>query len=496
MINYTREGVRAYVKSFERAPIEYLSVPKWIRRFASVQGCGASSTDEMIALKMSSEGCYLIRAREVLLLTEEQRAALATTTSLIIPRPRQVHPGAKITAGEIQEKVVKSLERAAALLEILHSRLTLSPMSAFFLPPELCTKSSLLLRAVAPNWHSEATSMSGATTMPSPDLDPARNSVPQVVMVSRALVEDWDGDEDAAGMKGLGPVEREKSREAQEPVTMLVTHMPLLEDAITAKKSGSARVARALSETPSLHSIYGDATSMAVQRDESSSSIMDQGSLSREALQPIELALAPAHETAPAPATQPACHPPAPVPSQMQQAAPAVTSASAGEGPSPRTAPAVPSYHHHRHQPANPTTTQTDTQMHTQRAAAHPVSAHTKPAVARVAGFDQLNGPIFACSSLPRAAAAAALLRPAAAPPRTSPGDASGGEPGVQRERERKAPRRRSVKPTLRDRVFGCVCMPVGRPSASLLAALDDSESDSSEGHAPAAKTGRVCYTF
>jgi hypothetical protein len=240
MINYNREGVRAYVKSFERAPPDYLSVPKWIRRISTVRGCAASSTDPMVALKMSTEGCYLMRCREVLLLAEEHRTALATSANMTIPRSRPSAPDARISAGEVQEKVVRGLERAVALIEILHSRLGLSVMSAFFLPPELCSSSEPRLR---PSFHSEATSRSGATTMP--DSDAARSSQRQAVLVSRELVEDWNSAE--FGHRGGGSADRGGGKQLQQEAEQRNDAQnlsssfsdspppPLLEEAILAK---------------------------------------------------------------------------------------------------------------------------------------------------------------------------------------------------------------------------------------------------------------------
>jgi hypothetical protein len=76
MINYNRESVWAYKKSFERLPDEYLANFKWIHRVSTFRDYVPTSSDQMLALKMSAESCYLVRCREALFLSNERRMAL------------------------------------------------------------------------------------------------------------------------------------------------------------------------------------------------------------------------------------------------------------------------------------------------------------------------------------------------------------------------------------------------------------------------------------
>ena len=77
MINYSREGVSAYKRSLERLSLEHLCNFKWVHRVSTFRDFVPTSTDEMLALKMRFEGCYLLRCREVLFLSSQRRMALA-----------------------------------------------------------------------------------------------------------------------------------------------------------------------------------------------------------------------------------------------------------------------------------------------------------------------------------------------------------------------------------------------------------------------------------
>jgi hypothetical protein len=77
MINYRRESVRAYQRSMERLPREDLANVKWVHRVSTLRGFVPTSTDQLLALKMRAEGCYLLRCREVLFLSCQRRMALA-----------------------------------------------------------------------------------------------------------------------------------------------------------------------------------------------------------------------------------------------------------------------------------------------------------------------------------------------------------------------------------------------------------------------------------
>jgi len=137
---------------------------------------------------------------------------------------------AMITAMEIEDKVVRSLERAVALFETLESRsvwqlrgvcrvgvcitldlpmgtwptylcllvcrLSVSPLSAFFLPPELCQGEGARALLAASKLHSEANTMPGS-----------RGEQRQIKYISQQLVRDWSSaEEDGAA----GPVVRER----------------------------------------------------------------------------------------------------------------------------------------------------------------------------------------------------------------------------------------------------------------------------------------------
>ena len=183
LINFNRETVLAYKQTFERVPPEYLALPKFTKRLNSARGFAATLFDDCLALKMKGEGCYLLRCREAQMLSSQTRAALRTAGPRLRFPSTYKKPGSMIKAADIEERVVKSLERSVALFEVLASRLAFEVWPAFFLRPQLASNRPQVEAAMLQLLMSEARTPR--------DLDARRSILHQLSRVSLFLVRDW-----------------------------------------------------------------------------------------------------------------------------------------------------------------------------------------------------------------------------------------------------------------------------------------------------------------
>ena len=183
LINFNRETVLAYKQTFERVPPEYLALPKFTKRLNSARGFAATLFDDCLALKMKEEGCYLLRCREAQMLSSQTRAALRTAGPRLRFPSIYRKPGSMMKAADIEERVVKSLERSVALFEVLASRLAFEVWPAFFLRPQLASNRPQVEAAMLQLLMSEARTPR--------DSDARRSILHQLSRVSLFLVRDW-----------------------------------------------------------------------------------------------------------------------------------------------------------------------------------------------------------------------------------------------------------------------------------------------------------------